>query len=147
MRGVVSDTAARAVQTACLHTVEATIPQDIADSLNSGAKAGYVNDKGFFVELDNRTSYVITSLTVSVFSKAGGGSNNYALDYFEPEGVSNGSLFIKDYFAPDFHSIQPGQRLSFRVPVAEEAASADDFAEKYGWHITAARGFRRGGNQ
>ena len=147
MRGVTSDTAARAVQTACLRTAEAAIPGTIADSLNSGANAGYDKDKGFFLELENRSPYTITSVTVSVFSKAGGGTKYYPLDYFEPEGVSNGSIFIKDYFAPEFHSIQPGQKLTFRIPIAEKAASAEDFAERYVWRITAARGLRRGGKQ
>jgi hypothetical protein len=77
-----------------------------------------------------------------VFSNATGGSANYTLNYFEPEGVSMGSVLITDYFAPQLHSIQPGQKLTFRVAVAEKAESTADFSQKYVWRITGARGFR-----
>jgi hypothetical protein len=141
MRNVTSDAAARSIQTACLHLSERLIPENVVVLISSASAAGFDKQKGFFLQIDNRTPYTITKLVVRVKDLSGSGHNDYVVDYFEPEAVALGSMFVKDRYAPEFHSIQSGQTSSFRVPITERAESQEEFTQKFMWGVVRAWGF------
>lgn len=141
MRGVTSDAAARSIQTACLHTSERDIPQNILTVLRSGSRAGFDKQQGLFLQVKNNTAYTITKLLVRITEKDTSAANDYVLDYFEPAAVALGGAIMTDPYAPEFHSIQPGQRYTFRVNITERAESLEDFSQKYVWNIVRAWGF------
>ena len=90
MRGVTSDLAAKSIKVACLRKSSVDIPKDEFSALTGRAEYadfGPQFGKGFWIRLENQTSYIVTSVTIDVHV-----------------GVSDNQFFETD----DFYTPEPG---------------------------------------
>ncbi len=141
MAGARNDLAVASIQTACVHQVEVPLPVSVANILSRGTLAGYHPPLGFFMTIENRTTYAVTRFQLLVQENATGKANIYEINYFEPEAVSTGGAIITNKEHPDFHRINAGERLSFRAPIAETADSYEDWAAKFTYGIGKVWGY------
>jgi hypothetical protein len=124
-----------------MHQAEEPLPASVVKTLNAGTLAGYHPPMGFFMTVENRTTYAVTRLQVQVTTLETHRAEYYEINYFEPEGVSTGGTFITNQEHPDLHRINAGDRVSFRAPIAEKADSYEDWSTKYYYLVTKAWGY------
>ena len=69
MAGARNDTAIVSIQTACTHQAEEPLPVSVLRALNGGTLAGYHPPMGFFMTVENRTTYSVTRLQIQVMTE------------------------------------------------------------------------------
>lgn len=139
MKGVTSDLAAKSIKVACLRTSSVDIPKD--DLVGIRGRAEYANfgekyGKGFLFQIENKTAYIITSVTIDVH--AGVGDNQF--------------IQIDDFWSPTpgviYTGLPPDPTQTMQIPRhgsvlyrrVSPQSNIDVKKQNFKWGISAAKG-------
>jgi hypothetical protein len=139
MRGVTSDLAAKSIKVACLRKVSVEIPKDELSALTGRAEYadfGPQFGKGFWIRLENQTSYIVTSVTIDIHVGTGDSQFFQTDDFYTPQaGViyagpppdPTRSMQIQRFSKMDFRIISPQPGIDLKK-------------QNFTWGIATAKG-------
>lgn len=139
LKGTTSDVAAKSLKVACLRKTSVDIPTELLTELTGKSEYGDFGHKlgtGFWIQLENRTKYVITEITLKV--QVGDGKMQYFRtdDFWTPQpGVVYTSL------PPDpTRSMQIAPHTTVNYRVTTQQPGIDMKKQNYHWGIASAKG-------
>ena len=139
MRGVTWDLAAKSIKAACLRKSSIDIPKDELSALTGRAEYsdfGPQFGKGFWIRLENQTSYIVTSVTIDIHVGVGDNQFFETDDFYTPQpGViyagpppdPTRSMQIPRFSKVDFRIITPQPGIDLKK-------------QNFKWGIAAAKG-------
>jgi hypothetical protein len=133
--------AALAIERACINktSVEIDDKNQLVSRLLSNDKVSLVTGKnyGLLITTENDGDYAITELKIRIIEMKTSKSHDYIVgEFMEPPGRP-----LVELPEPEFSQIiKRGQTRSFFVPITEQAATTEEFAQRYAWVIIWTKG-------
>ena len=144
LRGTTSDVAARSLKVACLRKSSVEIPAEMLVDLTGTAEYGDFGKNigtGFWIQLENKTKFVITEITIKV--QVGDGKVQYFRtdDFWTP---TPGVVYAGPPPDPT-RSMQIAPYATVNYRVLTKQPDIDVKKQKYKWGIASARGIPTAG--